>query len=157
MHVTPEQQARWMAAEARPEDGLLRRYRAASLRAILASRAARLFGRSTALGTLEALLGGRRVRGSRAAGLRSVPIAAITASEGRTGDFDAHFRPLRNLTWDRWRSVALAMQRGNALPPVELIAVKERYAVRDGHHRISAAAALGQREVDALVTVVEVD
>lgn len=156
MHVTPDQQARWMAAEARPEDALLRRYSAALLRARLAARAARLVGRSTRLHTLDELLAGRAVGGSRAGGLRSVPIAAIAASEGRTGDFDTAFRPLRGLTWERWRSVALAMLRGDALPPVELIAVRGRYAVRDGHHRISAAAALGQREVDAEVTVVEV-
>ncbi|HMQ35532.1 MAG TPA: hypothetical protein PKD53_32795, partial [Chloroflexaceae bacterium] len=87
---------------------------------------------------------------------RSVPIARIVASEGRSGDFDRRFRPLTTHTWDRWRGVALALVRGEALPPVELIAVGDSYAVRDGHHRISAAAALGQREVDALVMVVEV-
>jgi hypothetical protein len=40
--------------------------------------------------------------------------------------------------------------------PVELIQVGEVYFVRDGHHRISVAAALGQQEVDASVTVWQV-
>jgi hypothetical protein len=153
---TPEQQARWLAIEALPDEALLDRYRQASLRAGFAAALARVTGRSTALKTLDGLLAGRRPRGSRFAGLQSVPIAAIVASEGRSSDFDACFRPLRTTTWGRWRSVALALARGDSLPPVELIAVGDRYAVRDGHHRISAASALGQREVDALVTALEV-
>jgi len=150
------EQVRWMAGEQRPEEGLLRRYRQAQGRAGRAALVARALGRSAGLATLDGLLAGRPVRGRRSAGLRSVPIDAIVASEGRTGDFDARFRPLRADSWDRWRSVAHAMLRGDPLPPVELIAVGGRYAVRDGHHRISAAAALGQREVDANVTVLDV-
>lgn len=148
-------QARWMLAEAQPEDDLLRRYHQAHLRARLLAAVTRARGRSAALPSLDALLAGRTARGSRFAGPRSVPITAITASEGRCGDFDTRFRPLRVETWDRWRSVALAYLRGHPLPPVELLAVGDVYAVRDGHHRISAAAILGQREVDAIVTVLE--
>lgn len=155
-YFSPEQQARWLASEARPNEALLRRYRQAHLRATLAAAVARAFGRSPALQPLDALLAGRSPRGSRFAGARSVPIAAIVASEGRLGDFDTRFRPLRADMWDRWRSVARALLGGEPLPPVELIAVGDRYAVRDGHHRISAASILGQGEVDALVTVIEV-
>jgi hypothetical protein len=154
--TTPDQQRRWLAAEARPDDTLQRRYRHAHLRAGLAAAAARMLGRSTALLTLDELLGGLAVRGAHDAGLRSVSGALIVASEGRSGDFDRQFRPLQTRTWDRWRSVALALARDRALPPVELLAVSGRYAVRDGHHRISAALLLGQREVDALVTILEV-
>ena len=46
--------------------------------------------------------------------------------------------------------------RGRSLPPVELIQLGDAYFVRDGHHRISAAAALGQQEIDAQVTVWQV-
>jgi hypothetical protein len=38
---------------------------------------------------------------------------------------------------------------------VELLLFTGQYAVRDGHHRISAAVVLGQRDVDAVVTVLE--
>jgi hypothetical protein len=41
---------------------------------------------------------------------------------------------------------------GRALPPVELYKLDERYYVVDGHHRVAAALALGQLEIDALVT-----
>ena len=38
------------------------------------------------------------------------------------------------------------------LPPVDLIKVGENYFVRDGHHRISVAHALGQEFIEAEVT-----
>jgi hypothetical protein len=92
----------------------------------------------------------------RAAGTRIVPIQQIRGSEGRCEDFDAAFHPLKAHTEDRWLSVAKANLRGRGLPPVELIQVGEVYFVRDGHHRISVAAALGQQEIDAVVTVWQV-
>jgi hypothetical protein len=42
------------------------------------------------------------------------------------------------------------------MPPVELIRVGDVYFVRDGHHRVSVARALGQAYIDAEVTVWEV-
>jgi hypothetical protein len=89
----------------------------------------------------------------RAAGTRIVPIRQIRGSEGRCEDFDAAFHPLKAHTEDRWLSVAKANLRGRGLPPVELIQLGDTYFVRDGHHRISVAAALGQQEIDAVVTV----
>ena len=55
----------------------------------------------------------------------------------------------------RWLGVARAALRGEHLPPVDLIRAGDVYYVRDGHHRISVARALGQREIDARVTVWE--
>jgi hypothetical protein len=40
------------------------------------------------------------------------------------------------------------MRRGETLPPVELYRIGEVYFVRDGHHRVSVARALGRREID---------
>jgi hypothetical protein len=51
--------------------------------------------------------------------------------------------------------IAVAQQMGKTMPPVELIRVGNAYFVRDGHHRISVAQALGQEEVDAQITVWE--
>jgi hypothetical protein len=42
------------------------------------------------------------------------------------------------------------------LPPVVLVQVGDVYFVRDGHHRISVARALGQLDIEAEVTVWEV-
>lgn len=154
--TTTEQQLRWMAGATRPAETLERRYQRAHVVAGLWAGVARLLGQTPALRSLAELMHGRSVRGARAAGLRSVPLAQIVASESRSADFDQRFRPLQTHTWDRWRSVALALWQGDALPPVELIEIDGRYAVRDGHHRISAASVLGMSEIDALVTVIEV-
>ena len=40
-----------------------------------------------------------------------------------------------------------------ALPPIELIRVGGEYYVRDGHHRLSVAHALGEHFIEAEVTV----
>jgi hypothetical protein len=90
-----------------------------------------------------------------AGGVRMVPIMAIRGSEGRSADFDAHFRPLNTHTRTRWTGLAEANDRGVSFPPVELVQSGDVYFVRDGHHRISVANAFGQREIEAEVTVWE--
>jgi len=115
---------------------------------------ARLPGRSRSLWALTALL--TRVRNRTYVGLRTVPLSQICGSEGREGDFDADFNPLQERDQQRWVRVAVAWQAGEPLPPVELIQVGDRYFVRDGHHRISVARALGQESIEAEVAVWEV-
>lgn len=87
------------------------------------------------------------------AGLLLVPIAQIRGSEGRTADFDADFRPLKTHSRERWIRVAIAHNLDMGLPAVELVQVNDQYFVRDGHHRISVAKMMGQREIEAEVTV----
>lgn len=89
----------------------------------------------------------------RYAGEQRVPIDQIRGSEGRSQDFDRNFCPLQDRTRGRWLSIARARRSGKSLPPVLLVQVGETYYVRDGHHRISVARALGQRTVEAKVTV----
>ena len=93
-----------------------------------------------------------KICGRHYLGLQTVPIACIRGTEGREQDFDAAFHPLSPRTRGRWLKIAVAQQTGETLPPVELIQVGSIYFVRDGHHRISVAAALGQTEIDAEVT-----
>jgi hypothetical protein len=82
-------------------------------------------------------------------GMRTVAIETICGSEERAEDFDNLFRPLSHHNRDRWVSVAEARLRGVALPAVQLIEKGGRYYVRDGHHRISVAQALGETYIDA--------
>ncbi len=89
----------------------------------------------------------------RYAGRQTVPIDHIRGSQGRVQDFDRDFYPLQDHNRDRWLSVAGARQRGKPLPPVDLIQVGSIYFVQDGHHRISAARALGEKEIEAEVTI----
>lgn len=66
-------------------------------------------------------------------------------------NFDLDFNPLRESTRDRWLSVCHARLRGVSLPPIELVRGSDGYYVRDGHHRMSVARALGQDYVEAIV------
>jgi uncharacterized ParB-like nuclease family protein len=94
--------------------------------------------------------GDQRVEGAYV-GMRTIAIEQICGSEERAEDFDPLFRPLATHNRDRWLSVAEARLRGLALPPVQLLEVNGHYYVRDGHHRISVAQALGESFVDAEV------
>jgi hypothetical protein len=112
-----------------------------------------LTGRSNRLLDLADVRRACEMRGRRFDGIRAVPLREIRGSGGRCGDFDADFYPLGNHTKGRWVGIATARQMGRAMPPVELIQVGDVYFVRDGHHRISVARALGQKAIDARVTV----
>lgn len=98
-----------------------------------------------------------QVRARWHGGFQTVPIDQIRGSEGRSDDFDGHFHPLQDHNKARWLRIAAARQRGTALPPVELIRVSDVYFVRDGHHRISVARAAGQLDIEAEVTVWQVE
>lgn len=88
-------------------------------------------------------------------GLVEVPIDQICGTEGRQSDFDIEFNPLRKGSRDRWVGVFNAWMRGIALGPIQLVKVGEIYYVRDGHHRISVARALGMRFIEAEVIVLK--
>jgi hypothetical protein len=93
-----------------------------------------------------------------ASGLHLVPVAAIRGSEGKENAFDSHFTPLHpRHSRERWLGIAMAQWQGQNLPPVDLIKVDDGrsavYFVRDGHHRVSVARAFGQGEIEANVTV----
>ena len=84
-------------------------------------------------------------------GSRTVPIDRIRGSECRSDDFDSNFRPLRSHDRQRWINVAVARMYGLTQSPIELIHLNGFYFVRDGHHRVSIARALGERFIDAYV------
>src|SRR6185312_1423923 len=90
----------------------------------------------------------------RSAGKAVVPLDAIVGTVDRGRDFDRSFRPTTGRVRSRWEHIATAMRRGEAMPPVDLVRVGQLYFVRDGHHRVSVARALGHTDIDALVTEV---
>ena len=69
-------------------------------------------------------------------------------------DFDRRFRPTSDRVRFRWERLALAQRRGEPIPPVEVYRVGGCHFVIDGHHRISIAAAAGDRLIEAYVTQV---
>jgi hypothetical protein len=127
----------------------INRYHKMRLQAQLGRLWAKLTRRATELCALPARLTGEQ----HYAGTQIVSIDAIKGSEGRTADFDQNFRPLRETTLERWVSVFKARAQGKDLPAVELTRVGDTFFVRDGHHRISVARAMGQQYIDAHVTV----
>jgi uncharacterized ParB-like nuclease family protein len=90
----------------------------------------------------------------RSAGLSVVPLDQIVGSVDRGRDFDRRFRPTSGRSRSRWEQIAAAARRGEAFPPVDLVKVGQLYFVRDGHHRVSVARALGRADIDAYVTEV---
>lgn len=113
------------------------------------SQLAGLFGQKHALNHLN------NAGHPRNAGLHTVALSNITGSESRTGDFDRDFNPLSDSLKERWVSVMAARLNGTPMPPVELLKAGDEYYVRDGHHRISVAHALGEGFIEAQVTSVE--
>jgi hypothetical protein len=82
-------------------------------------------------------------------GRQAVPVERIVGSEGRYADFDDEFLPLKGSSEERWRSVYVALRRGEEVPPVSLLKVGDVYFVRDGNHRVSVARWLGVEALDA--------
>jgi hypothetical protein len=99
----------------------------------------------------------RTVRGRHDAGVQTVQIDRVQGSAGRANDFDRNFLPLQTHTKRRWLGVARARQEDQYLPPVDLVQVGETYYCLDGHHRLSVARAFHQLDIEARVTVWEVE
>ena len=116
----------------------------------------RLTGRSRALYALKDIRVACTLKAEYNGGIRSVPIRQIRGSEGRSRYFDCDFNPLYDQARGRWLSIATARQQGKDLPPVALVQVGDVYFVRDGHHRVSVARAMGQSDIDARVTIWQV-
>jgi len=89
-------------------------------------------------------------------GLRTVDVGRIVGSVGRARELGADFRPparaQRRQDDERFESIVKALGRGEVMPPVDLYKVGYNYFVLDGNHRVAAAKATHQRDIDAIVT-----
>jgi len=92
--------------------------------------------------------------GERDLGLHALPLDSIVGTVDRRTGFDREFRPTTSRVRTRWERIAAAMRRGDPLPPISVYRIGEVHFVRDGHHRVSVARALGLRDIDAFVTEV---
>lgn len=86
--------------------------------------------------------------------IQPVFIKNIYGTINRKHDFDRCFNPLDDRFKDRWISIAQSRFSHIPLPPVNLIKVDNCFFVKDGHHRISVARALGEIAIDAEVTLI---
>ena len=126
-------------------------------RAALARLAARLRGEPDDVGVIlpyEEVIDALGFVSEHSVGLQVVQLDLIVGTVDRERDFDRRFRPTSQRVRARWEQIAAAMRRGDAMPPVDLVRVGEIYFVRDGHHRVSVALALGRSDIDAYVTEV---
>jgi hypothetical protein len=103
---------------------------------------------------LEEVLAALGRTGERHLGLRVVELDSIVGTVDRTKEFDRRFRPTSSRLRGRWERMAESQRRGESMPPVALYRVGEMHFVRDGHHRVSVARALGRETIDAYVTEV---
>ena len=87
-------------------------------------------------------------------GLQTIPLDSIVGTVDRGREFDRSFRPTSPQLRERWERIALAQRRGQAMPPIDAYRVGELHFVKDGHHRVSVARALGRDRIDAYVTEV---
>ena len=92
--------------------------------------------------------------GERRLGVRLIPLDSIVGTVDRSREFDRRFRPTSPRVRDRWQRIALAQRKGESMPPIDVYRIGELHFVRDGHHRVSVARALGHRDIEAYVTEV---
>ena len=95
--------------------------------------------------------GVRARRVVRASGTRVIPLSRIVGTVEPSPHFDTRFRPASDHLRPRWERVALALRKGLALPPVQVVEGNDGYYLVDGRHRVSVALAAGQRDIEAWI------
>jgi hypothetical protein len=93
-------------------------------------------------------------RSERRLGLKVIPLDSIVGTVDRSRDFDRSFRPTSRRVRRRWEGIAEAIRRGQSMPPIDVYRIGDLHFVRDGHHRVSVARAMGLDTIDAYVTEV---
>jgi ParB-like nuclease domain len=104
------------------------------------------------LPTLEAaaILG---LGGSRNPSEQEIAISDIVgATDGADGKFDRDFLPTDERSRSRFQAIAIGLREGRTMPPIEVYRLHGHYYVADGHHRVAAARALGEKFIAAYVT-----
>ena len=88
----------------------------------------------------------------RRLGVQAIAIDSIvgTSDRHKAEAFDRSFRPP---AWSRgrWAQMYHAATHGVELPPISVYRVGGEHFVRDGHHRVSVARALGAASIEAHV------
>src|ERR671919_1730304 len=91
-------------------------------------------------------------RGERRVGREVIDLDSIVGTVDRSREFDRSFRPTSRRVRQRWERIAKAMRRGEAMPPIDVYRIGDLHFVRDGHHRVSVARAMGLDSIEAYVT-----
>jgi hypothetical protein len=127
-------------------------------RRILSRAAAKLRGEPSDLNVIlpfEEVVEALGYRGERQLGLQPIELDSIVGSVDRTREFDRSFQPTSSTVRPRFERIAMALRKGEAMPPIDVYRIGELHFVKDGHHRVAVARALGWRDIDAYLTEVE--
>ena len=119
--------------------------------------AARLRGEPSDVNVIlpfEEVLNALGRRGERRLGQQTIPLDSIVGTVDRGREFDRRFRPTSGRVRTRWERIAAAQRRGEGMPPIDVYRIGEFHFVKDGHHRVSVARALGHKDINAYVTEV---
>jgi hypothetical protein len=92
--------------------------------------------------------------GERRLGEQTIPLDSIVGTVDRSREFDRAFRPTSQRVRERWERINLAQRTGTAMPPIDVYRIGDMHFVKDGHHRVSVARALGHTDINAYVTEV---
>jgi hypothetical protein len=92
--------------------------------------------------------------GERRLGEQLIPLDSIIGTVDRSREFDRDFRPTSPRVRERWQRINLAQRKGESMPPIDVYRIGELHFVKDGHHRVSVAHALGHKDISAYVTEV---
>jgi hypothetical protein len=92
--------------------------------------------------------------GERDLGFQVISLDSVVGTIDRSRDFDRQFRPTSGRVRERWQRIATAERRGEPIPPIDVYRLGDLHFVRDGHHRVSVARALGRRSIEAHVVEV---
>ena len=95
-------------------------------------------------------------------GAKTVPVAKVVGSVGRTHNMRSDFFYVSGKVTQRFVRIGQAMKAGKTLPPIDVYKLKRssrdgapppvsEYYVVDGHHRVAMARKLGQDFLDANV------
>ncbi len=91
--------------------------------------------------------------GPRSATAFLIPIRDIVgAADGADGKFDRDFLPTDERSRSRFQAIVVALRQREELPPIEVYQLHDHYYVVDGHHRVAAGRALGEKCIAAYVT-----
>lgn len=93
-------------------------------------------------------------RGEKRLGLQTITLDSIVGTVDRGREFDRRFQPTSGRVRPRWERINTAQRKGQPMPPIDVYRIGELHFVKDGHHRVSVARALGNDSIDAYVTEV---
>jgi hypothetical protein len=93
-------------------------------------------------------------KGEKSLGLQVIPLDSIVGTVDRGREFDRSFLPTSGKVRPRWERIAELQRRGKSMPPIDVYRIGDLHFVKDGHHRVSVARALGHETIDAYVTEV---